>query len=108
MECGLGLKLSGKKRVQQRTRQRDLGFGKGTVLSAVPYFVSGGAGADGLRLLMYVTSCQRWGSGSFDQTGIPRRTTPLVRIQKIVPGVACCTSSACKLGAFLLPSAVGP
>jgi hypothetical protein len=37
---------------------------------------------------MYRTSCQRCGSGSFDQTGIPFRTTPFVNIQKIAPGVA--------------------
>ncbi len=45
-------------------------------------------------------------AGSLDQTGMPRRTTPLVRIQKSVPGVACCTSSARRFGAFLPPSAV--
>jgi hypothetical protein len=37
---------------------------------------------------MYRTNCQRRGSGSFDQTGIPFRTTPFVKIQKIAPGVA--------------------
>ena len=34
------------------------------------------------------TICQRCGSGSFDHTGIPRRTTPLVNTQKSAPGAA--------------------
>lgn len=46
------------------------------------------ATADGGNDLMNVMICQRSGSGNFDQTGIPRRTTPFVRIQKSVPGVA--------------------
>ena len=40
------------------------------------------------RDLMKHTSCQRRGSGNFDQSGMPRRTTPLLRIQKIAPGSA--------------------
>lgn len=40
------------------------------------------------RDLMKVTSCQRCGSGNLDHTGIPFRTTPFVRIQKIAPGSA--------------------
>ena len=50
---------------------------------------------------MKLTSCQRWGSGSLDHTGIPRRTTPLLKSQNSVPGVACCTSGASRLGPFL-------
>src|SRR5258708_4941685 len=53
--------------------------------------------------LIKLTICQRCGSGSFDQTGMPRRTTPFVRTQKIAPGVALCTSSARRLGAFSVP-----
>ena len=53
-----------------------------------------GVGASDFRKL---TSCQRCGSGSLDQTGMPRRTTPFVRIQKSVPGVACCTGSEGRL-----------
>src|SRR5712675_3309342 len=60
------------------------------------------------RDFMYETSCQRCGSGNFDHTGMPRRTTPLVKIQNTVPGVARCISSARKLGAFFVPSAVSP
>jgi len=37
---------------------------------------------------MYLTNCQRCGSGSFDQTGIFFRTTPFVNNQKIAPGGA--------------------
>jgi hypothetical protein len=55
-----------------------------------------------------VTICQRCCSGSLDQTGMPRRTTPLLRIQNSVPGVACCTSSRSKLGPFLVPPALIP
>ena len=58
--------------------------------------------------LMKLTSCQRCGSGSFDQTGIPFRTTPFVRIQKIAPGSAFRISTARKLGPFLPPSAESP
>src|SRR5256885_13597653 len=54
---------------------------------------------------MYRTNCQRWGSGSFDQTGIFFRTTPLVNSQKRVPGVALWTSLTTRLGAFGEPSA---
>src|SRR5258708_39888560 len=57
---------------------------------------------------MYDTSCQRCGSGNFDHTGMPRRTTPLVKIQNSVPGGACCTSRARKLGALRPPSAFSP
>src|SRR6266403_937611 len=57
---------------------------------------------------MYETSCQRCGSGNFDHTGMPRRTTPLVRIQNTAPGVALWTSIARKLGAFFPPSADSP
>ena len=55
-----------------------------------------------------VTICQRCCSGSFDQTGMPRRTTPLVSIQNSVPDVACCTSSRSKPGPFLVPPAFLP
>src|SRR5260370_16883411 len=34
---------------------------------------------------MYETSCQRCGSGNLDHTGMPRRTTPLVKIQNTAP-----------------------
>jgi hypothetical protein len=37
---------------------------------------------------MKLTSCQRCGSGSFDHTGIPLRTTPFVKTQKIAPASA--------------------
>jgi hypothetical protein len=37
---------------------------------------------------MKLTICHRCGSGSFDHTGMPLRTTPFVKIQKIVPGSA--------------------
>src|SRR5882762_11264113 len=57
---------------------------------------------------MYETSCQRCGSGNFDQTGMPRRTTPLVKIQNTAPGGALWTSIARKLGAFFPPSADSP
>src|SRR5712672_1896146 len=57
---------------------------------------------------MYETSCQRCGSGNFDHTGMPRRTTPLVRIQNTAPGAALWTSIARKLGAFFPPSADSP
>src|SRR5882762_3325589 len=57
---------------------------------------------------MYETSCQRCGSGNLDHTGMPRRTTPLVRIQNTAPGVALWTSTARKLGAFFPPSAASP
>jgi hypothetical protein len=40
------------------------------------------------RDLMKLTSCQRCDSGSLDQTGMPRRTTPLVSIEKMAPGAA--------------------
>ena len=36
---------------------------------------------EALNDLRNATICQRWGSGSLDQSGMPRRTTPLVRIQ---------------------------
>ena len=55
-----------------------------------------------------VTICQRWGSGSFDQTGMPCRTTPLVTIQKSVPDDACRTSGRNRLGARLVPPAFSP
>src|SRR5258708_18396412 len=57
---------------------------------------------------MKLINCHRCGSGNFDQTGIPFRTTPLVRIQNSDPGGASCTSFARKLGAFLLPKAFSP
>src|SRR6267154_5017717 len=57
---------------------------------------------------MYETSCQRCGSGNFDHTGMPRRTTPLVKIQNTAPGVALWISTARKLGAFFPPSAASP
>src|SRR5713101_6509658 len=57
---------------------------------------------------MYETSCQRCGSGNLDHTGMPRRTTPLVRIQNTAPGVALWISTARKLGAFFPPSANSP
>src|SRR6267154_4095787 len=60
------------------------------------------------RDLMYETSCQRCGSGNFDHTGMPRRTTPLVKIQNTAPGAAFWTSTARKLGAFFPPSANSP
>ncbi len=55
-----------------------------------------------------MTICQRCASGSFDQAGIPWRTTPLVKIQKISPGVACCTPPARRLGPLLEPPADSP
>src|SRR5712675_2151832 len=57
---------------------------------------------------MYETSCQRCGSGNLDHTGMPRRTTPLVKIQNTAPGGAPWTSIARKLGAFFPPSADSP
>src|SRR2546429_9857415 len=57
---------------------------------------------------MYRTSCQRWGSGSFDQTGIFFFSTPLVNNQKRAPGVALWTSGTRRLGAFGEPSAELP
>src|SRR5271165_6720462 len=62
----------------------------------------------GVNDLMKLTNCHRWASGSLDQTGIPLRTTPLVSSQNNVPELACCTSSASRLGAFLPPSAISP
>jgi hypothetical protein len=63
-----------------------------------------GGGKDSMK----VTICQRSGSGNFDHTGIPLRTTPLVKIQNRVPAVARRTSSAHRFGALRLPSAVFP
>jgi hypothetical protein len=33
---------------------------------------------------MKLTSCQRWGSGSLDHTGMPRRTTPFGQLPEQV------------------------
>ena len=54
------------------------------------------------------TICQRSGSGSLDQSGIPRRTTPFDRIQNSAPGVACCTCSFNRLGPLFVPCAFIP
>src|SRR5215471_4014971 len=80
-------------------RESDLGRKKVFIVR----YLAGGP-SDRIKL----TSCQRCGSGSLDQTGIPRRTTPLVSSQNRAPGLACCTSSERRLGPFLPPSAVAP
>src|ERR1700694_256112 len=49
--------------------------------------------------------CQREGSGSELQEGIPRRKLPFLKNQKIWPSEACCTSLLRKLGS--LPTAQG-
>ena len=58
--------------------------------------------------LMKVTNCQRCGSGSLDHTGIPRHTTPFVKSQKSVPGVAVCTGAFNRLGPLREPSPASP
>lgn len=47
--------------------------------------------AEALNDFRKVMICHRSGSGSLDQSGMPWRITPLLRIQKIAPGGACWT-----------------
>src|SRR5438105_2250232 len=56
---------------------------------------------EALNDLRNATICQRWGSGSLDQSGMPRWTPPLVRIQNSAPGIACCTCSFSRLAPSL-------
>ena len=65
--------------VSHRVRCAELGF-QGDFLSS--------EFGEALSDLIKLTSCQRCGSGNLDQTGIPRLTTPFVKIQKIAPGAA--------------------
>src|SRR5436190_4805518 len=69
---------------------------------------SGDAAGGAPRDFKNRTTCHRCGSGNFDHTGIPFRTTPFVNNQNKVPGVAFCTSGTRKLGAFFPPSACAP
>src|SRR5580704_2656703 len=60
------------------------------------------------RDLMYVMTCQREGSGSALQVGMPRARFPFFKSQKISPSVACWTRLLRRLGFFPRPRASGP
>jgi len=57
---------------------------------------------------MYVTICQRWGSGKWAKDGMPRFSDPFRKIQNKFPGAAVRTSVRLRGGAFPLPSPSSP